>query len=191
MTIMLDRYCICHCLTTVPYVQKKRYFSVSKSRYLLGGLWSGSRLGTEFEFNLKTVAMVKSNMVKSDDTKHAHFVSHALAYTWKHYSHNVLNKAYIYSHKHQVLQVHKQSRAQTLSVFFFGHSQHIKWAKHIISPNVGFFTFRVVLTVMYVSHLTEERRVWPLILSLPGLCWGLENKGQFTDEHSNMAFNEQ
>lgn len=71
---------------------------------------------------------------------------------------------FMYTNSHE----HKQ--------FFFRHSQHIKWAKHIISPNVGFFTFWLVLTVMYVFHLTEERRVWPLLLSLPGLGWGLENK---------------
>lgn len=105
--------------------------------------------------------------------------------------HTVLNKAYFYSDKHQVLQVHKQSQAQTLSVFFSFFFDTVNIFSEAKTLYHLMWDFSLSDLCWQSCVLTEERRVWALILSLPGLCWGHENKGQFTDEHSNMVVNEQ
>lgn len=111
----------------------------------------------------------------------------------KHNGCKFLNKACLYSHQHQVLQVHSHKHKHIQSFFvvcFFG-TQSTYWAKHIISTNVGFYTFLLVRTVMYVSYLTEERRVWPLFSVTSWFVLEAWKQGQITEEHPNTAFSEQ
>lgn len=73
----------------------------------------------------------------------------------------------LYSDKHLVLQIHKQSQSRAL----FSLPQSTHRVKNITPPNVS-FNFETCADYhkpfFFSLNLTEERRLWTLMMSTPG-----------------------
>lgn len=95
----------------------------------------------------------------------------------------ILNKAYLYSHKHQVLQVHshKHKHIQSFVVFFFFFdfslfcgTQSTHRAKHIVSKMWSLELLTCADRCVYFVSL-RKRRVWPFESATSWFCiWGLK-----------------